>query len=435
MLHYWLALILMGVAGAWFFSPHRGSWDPFSPLRFFPSYWLFVIGVSQLRLTDDEVPWSGKVWFAVGAALGCYALGCWLAAAVMRNRDLPPIRTLRPRMYTLWPIRNMLPLALMIAGSVLVLIYEYWVRGGVPVAAEDPEFRARVGLNPYLHRLALSVVPLLVIYGICLFQKTTIGLFRNLHHYVVLALGLLAVLSMDSRFFLGFVLQPLLVAFHYFRNSFTRRDLLFKFVPVVLVVVCSRPFFDSFRYLRYAEEQGLPQALAAIYFSIVANFQGLQRVLALVPNLHPYFYGMGGTLDFITAFVKHELNIDYYDYASFMMFRIYNNQPTFVGNVYGDFGFPGVCLYSTLFGSVMTISYQRMLTRPSILNLYCYCMLVTCAVWMLLTCVFTTLGFLYDLGLVAALNLFLSEKVSRLLPVEQCRAAVRAESELAETGF
>jgi oligosaccharide repeat unit polymerase len=192
-----------------------------------------------------------------------------------------------------------------------------------------------------------------------------------------------------------------------------RRRFLTRIVPIVLVILYSRALLRSFSYFDLSVDSLAAQFalyLGPIYIAVVGHFEGLQHMISIFSGQLPYRYGMGGSFDIITAFLKGPLNLDYYSFASFRKFNsFYINQYTHLGLAFADFGYIGVVLIGAIYGAASNWFYRRMLTKPTLLNMYGYSLLVVAILLTVVTNILLKLEFVYNILVVGAV-LFVARK-------------------------
>jgi oligosaccharide repeat unit polymerase len=403
---------LMFLALFVFFRRGRRIWDPFSPNRLYSALWLFCTGLCQLRLLDDEEPWRAGLWIVVLLGYVGFALGSLIISLMIpvgRKENLNPLLRVRED----YSDNIFKWLRWMIVCSGLVLGLQYWLKGGIPAFSEDDQLRATYAINSYVQRIALTVIPVTSVYSILMVHKKQLKLRSYPKHYVTLLLSILIILSMESRFFLLVAFLPVIVVVSYSVRMPDRREFLTRVVPLVLVVIYSRALLRSFSYFELSVESVGAQIalyLGPIYIAVIGHFEGLQRIVDLFSGQLPLRYGLGGSFDVITAFLKGPLRLDYYSFAAFRKFNsFYINQYTHLGLAFADFGYIGVLLIGTIYGVASSWSYRRMLGKPTLLNMYVYGLIALAILLTIVTNILLKLEFVYN-SLVVAIVLFLARR-------------------------
>jgi len=406
-----LGMSLMLMALFAFFHRGRWVWDPFSPIRLYSALWLFCVGLCQLRVLGDEEAWRTEIWIVVLLGYASFLLGSLFIRIMFPIGEAgfkPPLCVQKDFSDNVFKW-----LRWMIVFCGLVLGLQYWVKGGVPVLSDDDQLRIAYAINSYVQRIALTVVPLTSLYGILMVHKRQLGLVSNLKNYFTMLLSIVIIFSMESRFYLLVAFVPVMIAACYSIKMPDRRRFLTRVVPLGLAIVYSRALLRSFSYFELsAQSLGAQLALylGPIYIAVVGHFEGLQRIVDMFPRQLSFRYGLGGSFDVITAFLKGPLGLDYYGFAAFRNFNdFYINQYTHLGLAFADFGYVGVLMIGWIYGAASTWSYRRMITRPTILNMYVYSQIAMAILLTIVTNILLKLEFVYDI-LVIAVALFLAQK-------------------------
>lgn len=399
----WLGVVLL-LAGLYvFFRRGRDTWDPFSPKRLYSAVWLFAVGLCQFRILNDEDPWRASTWAVVLLGYASFMLGAIIMDLMLpMDKDgfklpLQPQLTYSDTVFK-W-LRGL------IVFCALVLLLQYWVAGGIPVFSEDQQLRTSYAINSYVQRIALTVVPLTSLYAMLMVQKRQLRLFSNWKHYATLFFSILAVLSMESRFFLLVAFLPVMTFAAYYSKMPGRWKFMTRLVPLVLLVIYSRALLRSFSYFDLSVDSLAAQLalyLGPVYIAIVSHFQGLQHMIQMFSGQLPLRYGLGGSLDIVSAFLKGPLGLDYYGFAAFRAFNdMYINQYTHLGLAFADFGYSGVVIIGAIYGLASSWSYGRMFAKPTLLNMYCYGLITMAILLTIVTNLLLKLEFVYNILVVA----------------------------------
>ena len=235
-----------------FWRRRKRPWDPFSPLRFFTACWFGAIGLTQLRLLPDHPEWSAATWCAIFLGIGSFWFGgltaLFASRACVAHADAPVGQNsveLKPQLWRQWDRYPLVPILRgLIVLSIGVLLLEFYLNG-IPILDPTLEVRMTVGINSYVHKISLALIPYSIAYGVFLLQQREARNRVVVADVAVIMLALAMIVALDSRFFLANVFVVWVVSYHYLRRSLSRRA--FVVFAIVHGQFLSVPFLLMFQ--------------------------------------------------------------------------------------------------------------------------------------------------------------------------------------------
>jgi oligosaccharide repeat unit polymerase len=394
-------LIALGVAGVFVAARHFD--DFFSPIGVFAGSWFVPLGISQLQLSDLQRPFDAITWIAtVGGALSFIA-GVLVAPRCFRA--LPARRIVGSADVRL----NSRKLALAITGLfalvVFAYLYEAKLAGGVPLFAEARTIAYATFAQHYIHYLTVSAITvgMLAIGWLVLYRR----------HRTPLMLALLAgsfvlLFSLLARLQVFTLIVAALVVVNYARPRPLRsRTVALVMVGLVAIMNLVAVIRTDIR-LAYASEIGgldMPawaSVFAWPYLYLALNFEQLRYLMSAGVEQ------TWGAYTFLPVFAltfTRDLLPGQIDLATTLGWF---NTTTFIWPLYSDFRLTGVLTVPFFYGLVSGLLYHRVRSRPSLLVMMLYALVVTCIAFLFFYNLFA-----YPLMYVIALELWVITAFAR----------------------
>ncbi len=408
----WLFLAAAGFTFLW--GVRSADWDAFQPLRLFFSVWFALLGLSLLRVTTVERPFTLKTTIVILSGLGGFFLGALWArrgkpSYVCRAEDMPSAWKLD------WQPRSLLLVTLGLAAiSSLAFFIEYLHAGWVPLFSDDPNWaRFNFAYNSYVQRFAVSayIVPILAYLGFVHVKKN-----RALY-FVLALLGATIMNLMTARMFLAEALWAAMLLFHYGRRRFKPMWLLMVVLivyPLAKIATDVARFQNNPAFLAVLDNIDFPESariFAPDYLYAAMNLQVLQYETEIVPSEESYSYGWYTAYPLRVFFTpktgtgfRDRLDDLFWDRAPEWFGGYYAVVTTYLGVPYKDFGIPGVAIFSVIFGWLAMHTYVKMRTQPSFWHVFVYSQLAFALVHSSYSCFLSSFDFYWNLLVLALVN-------------------------------
>jgi hypothetical protein len=382
------ALVLLMAAGAFLLVKGRGSRDLLHPVRVFGAVWCLCLALASLRLLPIISAWGFVTWSCFLTGPVAFMGGFWLAGRFSRRPDEAPATSLLPDRKTL------IVASLSLAVGAAVLGYEYHLIGTIPLLADNPD-EARLRLfgfagivDPQFDSLYIKLLhPFVdfIKYGvflavIVLCQRAPKSRKTVARSVALIVCGTLLLSSQGGRGFFVNIAVTSIVLFHYLR----RRVRLVEVVLAGLVLFLMTGVSGSLRtkasgsgplFERAMSKSSLPEGeiwdgLAFGYATVTRSFEVFHR---LTDDLRTTEHPGGGFLfySFHRFFPRSNLQLLDADLYSAEMIT-----PTYLGELYGDFGYWGVLFGSLVLGLGYGYAYMRGEAQNRIYWIYVRAMLL-----------------------------------------------------------
>jgi len=407
-----------------FASFFRGRFK-FSPLGLMLSAWFIAIAITQLNLSDLEVPWTGEYWLLVLISLTSFVVGFfvfrkvwtehpwWLNTKIF-TRDALSEKALRIACYILFVVSG-------------IALYMFYVKAGnLPLLAPDPDaFRFEAdnnvpGLINYAAQLARVFIPLA--FFLMFWQKFS---FRRHWDLILMCLvGIVALTMFASRTQIFFIDLWIMAMYLFVRKPNWKQALRFypAFLIISVLVLAAVPLYRQYQsygegYLTsvtgidtagfsFAEKAFMP-----IYVGVSFNQQALLHAQEYYKT-HPLQYGKVSLDPFTNIFGKliPGLNNLKSDFDLGAIFYAWWNTGTYLFPFVQDFGTAAFFLVPFILAGLVTLIWRYWATNPNFLsiNLYSY------AVFFIVMTVYLSFSvraeMYLDLMLLFALYVFVTHK-------------------------
>jgi oligosaccharide repeat unit polymerase len=354
--------------------------DILAPARVFGIIWCVALGLTDLKLSSFQHPWSYESWLMVLLGPLSYCLGFFIAYVMNIQSTLLPISQIRQLSKEFEINSNRLFILTSVAfgfyaGGYLII---YWVVGFVPLfspllGAVRGEF-TMFGLGMSVHTM-----PLIVFFSV-VFHLTTPGEKIKKH-----ILKLFSFCSLVTFFFLLQRFQIIMIGVMciillYYTTRIIRPStgfVIFAGVSSFFLWVStlrSGKFF--IQYLHSESKMKTPREYAIFtepYMYIVMNLENLARSVEKI-EYHTYGYY---TFNFVLSFVGLKHWIAEYTYLDDTPYLIsgYNTYTAF-WTYYRDFGVIGLALIPLLLGLAIGMLYYSLRKQPSLQKISAYALSV-----------------------------------------------------------
>lgn len=383
--------------------------DSLSPSRVFIAIWSLAIGLADLKLSGFQAEWSLESWIVLLLGVSSLLVGCF--APYILNLHVPLLRMdqIRQRFREVEVNLDVL-FGVIVTMWVLYsvsLVIETKLAGGFPAFARFPD-RARVSFGVFGLHLMVDFMPAILF--LCV-EYFVFSRSRGPRHLAVLFIFLttaLSFLALLQRFsFVAWALTEL--CFLFYASSFVRpRNLLIsgsvfgaafayvislrltRYVENYLYVISRMRF--SVRYAFFTEP----------YMYIVMNLENFARG---VHKLERFTFGYY-TMDFLMALtgLKHWL-ADYFGLVERPFLMSGYNTFSFLWPYYYDFGAVGVAVIPFVLGFFIASVYYQLRRKPTLMSLILYANAFSFLVLSFFTNIFTALGTVTNIGLLAVIHL------------------------------
>jgi oligosaccharide repeat unit polymerase len=384
-----VTLLLFMASACFMLVRRRGPRDLMHPVRVFGALWCFCLALASMRLLSYLSDWDLLTWSCFLTGLAGFVVAFWAAERI--SKRVAP-RGADVRFPRLLPTRATLIVAcLCLAVGIVVLAYEYYLLGEIPLLAENPDvsrFRLFGTGDPQFDKLYLKLLyPLVdfIKYGvflavIVLCQRTPKSKKVLLLSAALIVLGILALGSQGGRVFMVYLGIPSAVFFHYLR----RRIRLVELAAVVLALfLClglfgytrvatsqSAPTFELVRRISSFPEGQFWDGVAFGYGTLTLSYEVFYRLTGDLEHMqHPsggfLFYSLHR---FIPRASLGEVAGDLYS-GEFVT-------ATFLGDLYGDYRYWGVLFGPIVIGLAYGWVYSRTSNLKSVYSVFVRALLV-----------------------------------------------------------
>ena len=347
--------------------------DIFNNKAIFSGVWFCSIGLAQLRLNVNQIPWENKTWFCLFVAYVSFLLGY---SVLKKNKKNPPVKTKLKESTFFWII------IANFAVSILSFIFEAVNLGFIPAFTSDQA--SYVGFYVKgVHYFTVSIVlfvPLSILY-----LKNFLNVISKLKIAFISVCSLIAfaipVLIVSRQ--LG-LLQAVLCLFAvYYISGSLNKIKVFAMILVVAIGVSNWLIISSLRnqdneYLR--EVFDAPPVTQEIYEEEMPEPIETKPDAEYSSNVskwpmfiyHPYMYisfnfdNFNYSVTQINSYAKGIYSLHpivhmsplvrlYNKYPMYIYNKIYNTYPV-VYTPYYDFGIVGIFIYMFLIGLLASFS-------------------------------------------------------------------------------
>ncbi len=394
-------------------SLRRGT-DIFSPGRLFSLMWALVIGLTDLKFSGLQLPWTTEIWIQVLVGPFAFILGALVIYSINIDKKVYSINFTRSEKALFATDNNKIFSIVLILFFLFIVSYIiiYLKVGNIPIFARNPG-KARqdftmFGLGLFLHNVVL-IVFFAFIYVI---QEKK----KRLQKSFLLLLSFVAVIlySMTLQRFQIFLTVFMVISFLYFTTSKLR----FKNVIMIIIVIVT--FFylvSSFRagqlviYILYKISKMKYSVDYAIftepYMYVVMN---LENYAHSISKIKEYTFGYY-TFDFLTAVsgLKHWME-EYFALVEnpFLISNNYNTYSAF-WTYYRDFGILGIFVIPFIGGLSISSLYYSFKKEPTLKKLAFYSMMLFAILFSFFNSSFSFLWFVYNMFVLYVVFKFLNK--------------------------
>ncbi len=343
--------------------------DVFSPYVAFPV--LFITGyiLSLLRLSPLIGQFSAYVNFYFLASISIYLFACFIVLSVARNITFPSLTT--------GPVRLNVHHYVIYSISVSFLAFEYYSFGSIPIMTSAFELkRTRFMTNGYIHLIAMSTIPVSIIFLVDLLENFSIkNLKEKIFSSVLLSIPLLMIVGIGNRGQILMVFSVLCIYFHYRINRLRILQITilgsFAFVFLSLTKYLRDYLFYGPQYLKVLDRfwtDALPLWLSPGYLTLTMNYNIFARIVNTFSEgfgvtkgrftLNPLTSLLPGPQGGVGSFLNRTWNTGFHG----------NLTSTYLGVPYLDFGVVGVMTVPFILGIILSCMYLRIKRDPSCSN-------------------------------------------------------------------
>ncbi len=386
----------------------RYKGDIFSPGRIFGVIWFLAIGLTDLKFSRLQHPWTMLQWCFLLIGVFSFLMGIVIVNVVYLGKPTLSIDRIRQIVSKLIyndvvAFRVVIFLFFLYMGSYSIAVI---IHGSVPLFSKVPsEARTRFGIFGIglLIHLAPTVMYLIVQYYLLVKNRTksklvlaVIFLMTSISYFLLLqryAYALWAVLT---------------IVFLYYGS---RHITLKKGVVIVAIFIGLFYWISSIRltgqvayYSYIMSEMKFPHQYAIFtepYMYLVTNLENFTHASSKLEQFTFGYY----TFDFIAALsgVKHWI-ANYFVLNETPFLTSGYNTYSFFWNFYRDFGLIGLTLCSMLEGLFIGLLYNRMRQSPSILLITAYAIAVFVMIFSFFNHALSMLHFVFNTGVLVVAN-------------------------------
>lgn len=265
----------------------RGNKDLFSPAPIFTAAWFFAIGISNLRLSIYEDPWSPYLWLNILLSILAFYAGIFIVDLMNKRTFVCQTKIISVIKFTWNNFKTKLVLSFMFIISALMLLCEFNYAGAFPLFAGltglyADTVRADMAVNSFVHRIALSMVNVFILSCYYMMIKKRAGILKNFLPLVFSVFSLAFIALTASRLFLANMIMPVLIGYNYLVRKINKKMLVILCISVFLLLVISVAVARNILPFDYLENVGFSQSNAWVapgYLSISMNFGFLKKCL------------------------------------------------------------------------------------------------------------------------------------------------------------
>ncbi len=394
-LHLWTVCLLLASAG-FLLIGKKGKRDLLHPVRVFGSLWCFCLALGSMQLLSIISDWDVFMWSCVLTGLATFIGGFWFGNKIFGQRTIHSEEIVgevlsKPNLLSegkaLWIG------ALCVLIGVVVLGYEDFLIGGIPLLSGDPdslrmELFGGAAANPQFNSLFIKIIHVFVEfvkYGaflafIVLFQDGVKSKKVKFASVCIILVGTLAYFSQAGRTFFVMIAITGVVLFHYLRRPI-------RVAEIGAAVTLLFLFVGLFGSARVKQSQTAPlfnQALSQSRFPEGNFWDGVAFGYATTTISFEVFYRL--TVDFRTM-ARAPGGFLFYSLHRFIprsnlgevandLYSGESTTSTFLGDFYGDYGYWGVFFGPLVTGCLYGWAYSKGRRRRSLYWVYVRAMLI-----------------------------------------------------------
>jgi oligosaccharide repeat unit polymerase len=361
----------------------------YSPLWLMLFVWFIAIAISQLHLSNLELPWSGKYWFLIFVSLVSFFLGVFVFNKVWKkNPWWQKIKFFNQKSLI---VERLNFLILFLFGISLIALYLFYKKAGnFPLFAQDPDsFRFTAdqtvpGLINYAAQLARIFIPL----SFFLMFYETFSWKKHWDLVLISAIGAISLILFTSRTQIFFIDLWVMALYLLMRKPNFKQALKFypAFLLISVLVLALIPIYRQYRsygadYLGTVTGVNIPNnnKIEKVFLPIYIGVSFNQQALLHAENyyeVHPLEHGKV-SLDIFTNLASKVVKPLKKFRANFDLGAIFYswwNTGTYLFPFVQDFGTTAFYFVPFLIAGILMLSWHYWQTSPNFLslNLYAY---------------------------------------------------------------
>ncbi|MFP4499098.1 MAG: O-antigen polymerase [Vulcanimicrobiota bacterium] len=374
--HYFQSIVLMILAVFVFLASYIYYKDIFAPVGIFGFSWIFSLGLTSLRLSRIQMPWSQLTWFVFVINVVMFIVGALIVAPLVKNLKLT---WENPPMARLWSRKRFfLFIVLAFILAIMVFMLEVAVEGPPPLFAENKtEAYAEFGIN-FLHYITVTlvIIPSLVYFYI---KEYMPGKGKGATKVLLIFMAVVAffvVMSLMSKDLLFHSILFVMV----FANYIKKRKISLKLIAIIMLVIIVGMI--GLAEIRFASELlvRLGQLditeefywIAMPYIYITFNFENMNSVINMYDPVNISLGEQSFAPLWTFTMFKHIFRASFESEGSGHLLIQDFNVSTYLESLYIEYGVPGIIIFPFLYGVVTQWIYLVMRKRnsPLFIGLY-----------------------------------------------------------------
>lgn len=368
-----MGLIILSIiiyVGSFYVSKRK---DFFQPEAFLNLYFIVLIGIGPIALFffSQEMFDSQHYQEVIVIVLLGYVsinIGYYLASGVKFKALHTAKNKLDHRISEKLSKKNFKATSYIFIVLGLICAFIFYIRaGGVPMLQKNKEVARTaalaVGGNGYFLYLMTTAM-----YGVALFAIYTFHYkTNNLKLFLIFGIVAIVMTGTGSRRYLLWLCLYILISRHYIIKALaTKVMVFFSFLGLLFVNL-----FEMYRNPNSATTTDLG---TAFMFRFVLYISNLEKVISAFISKNTFEYGTTFYMDIITALPGKQL-----DYQSWLKqvthleFEGFGIPPTLMGDLYVNFGYPGIIIGCVIFGFGIRKLYNNLIVKgKSLSNIFLY---------------------------------------------------------------
>lgn len=351
------------------FSLKKNS-DFISPSKVFLFIWALAIGLADLKFSGYQNTWSSYSWIIIFVTLSSLLLGIYSVYVIYLDKEMYSVDSIRNKTLSQsiddkYFFKIIVIVALFYFTAYLTI---FLVKGYLPLFHTRPS-ESRVYFEVFGIGMLVHTAPCILFFVVQFFLLVK---KKKKQKYVLFFIGFLTLLSyflLLQRFNLIFWITISLVFAYY-----SSRAINYKNISIVFIVLGALAYsiqlvrMSKFvvNYLYYISKMKFDVQYAVFtepYMYITMNLENYARAVTKLENYTFGYYTFNSILSL--SFLKHWIE----EYASIekypFLYSPYNTYTMF-WDFYRDFGVMGIFIIPFVLGFLISISYIKMRTNPTV---------------------------------------------------------------------